>query len=159
MEKLIELLKVETENLKNLYIEKCKDWADRTYSNYSEDPRIHKWENKNSKTGFSYSKKNYGKTRTEDNNLNKMVNILNGGRDNFISKSESDAIIHYDNSILKLSHRILKKDLDLDNLKLTSSNISNNIETTISDGKKSVRAFTVLAYGEIQKPHYRYLVR
>jgi hypothetical protein len=34
-----------------------------------------------------------------------------------------------------------------------------NFETTLSDGEKIVRAFTIVASGEIQKPHYRYLIK
>lgn len=34
-----------------------------------------------------------------------------------------------------------------------------NIETTITDGVKKVRAFTIVAEGEIQRPHYRYLIK
>ena len=34
-----------------------------------------------------------------------------------------------------------------------------NIDTIISDGEKQVKAQTICAWGEIQRPHYRYLVK
>jgi hypothetical protein len=30
---------------------------------------------------------------------------------------------------------------------------------TLSDGEKVVKAFTIIAEGTIQRPHYRYLVK
>jgi hypothetical protein len=72
---------------------------------------------------------------------------------------EKIAIEHYEFSIEKLAERIIKKGLNQDNLKIVTSHIGVNIETTINDGNKTVRAFTIIAEGEIQKPHYRYLVK
>ena len=34
-----------------------------------------------------------------------------------------------------------------------------NIESIITDGTKTVRAWTIVAEGEIQRPHYRYLIK
>jgi hypothetical protein len=53
----------------------------------------------------------------------------------------------------------MKKGLNEENLKVVTSHIGININTTISDGDKTVKAWTIIAEGEIQKPHYRYLVK
>jgi hypothetical protein len=34
-----------------------------------------------------------------------------------------------------------------------------NIDMTLTDGEKTVKAFTIIAEGQIQRPHYRYLVK
>jgi len=34
-----------------------------------------------------------------------------------------------------------------------------NIETTLTDGEKMVRAYTIIAEGQVQRPHYRYLIK
>lgn len=66
---------------------------------------------------------------------------------------------HYEQSIEKLAFRIAQKGLNQESLTVTTSHIGVNIETTLTDGIKTVRAFTIIASGEIQKPHYRYLVK
>ena len=42
---------------------------------------------------------------------------------------------------------------------MDSTYLDPNMSTIITDGKKVVRAFTIIASGAIQKPHYRYLVK
>ena len=59
----------------------------------------------------------------------------------------------------KLAFRIEQKGLNTDNLKLSSSHVGVNFETAITDGTKTVRAFTIIASGPVQRPHYRYLVK
>ena len=66
---------------------------------------------------------------------------------------------HYNDSILKLALRIEKKELNQDKLELTTSHVDVNISTTITDGDKTVKAWTIIASGPVQRPHYRYLVK
>ena len=73
----------------------------------------------------------------------------------FRSKAEQ----HYQASILKLADRIQKKGLVVDEIKVQTAHVGLNINTTLTDGQKTVRAFTIIAEGEIQRPHYRYLVK
>jgi hypothetical protein len=44
-------------------------------------------------------------------------------------------------------------------MKIISGTVGVNINITLTDGDKTVRAYTIVAEGEIQKPHYRYLVK
>jgi len=81
------------------------------------------------------------------------------GLDKYLAKQIELAVDHYDMSIVKLAQRVVKKDLDLDNVKMNTTVMDVNIETTITDGNKIVRAFTIIASGAVQKPHYRYLVK
>jgi len=47
----------------------------------------------------------------------------------------------------------------LSKLKVQTSHIDVNIDTTLTDGEKTIKAFTILAEGAIQRPHYRYLIK
>lgn len=85
--------------------------------------------------------------------------IASNGSEAFIAMEIKFATMHYEGSIAKLASRIAEKELDQDKLTLSSSRIAMNFETTITDGNKKVKAFTILACGEINKPHYRYLVK
>ena len=69
-----------------------------------------------------------------------------------------NAISHYEDSIAKLAARIEAKGLNVSNLKVKTSHIGVNIETVLTDGSKTVKAFTIIAEGQVQRPHYRYLV-
>ena len=77
----------------------------------------------------------------------------------YLVKAKKNAKLHYENSILRLALRIEKKELNQAKLEMTTSHIDVNIETTITDGDKTVRAWTIIAEGPIQRPHYRYLVK
>ena len=77
----------------------------------------------------------------------------------FISRTIKQAEEHYHNSIEKLAARIEKKGLNIDNLQLSTSYLDPNISTKITDGKKTVNAWTIIASGPIQRPHYRYLIK
>ena len=81
------------------------------------------------------------------------------GLKTYLEKQEQTAEDHYENSILKLADRIEKKELNQSNLLVKTAHVGVNIETTLTDGEKTVRAFTIIAEGEIQRPHYRYLVK
>ena len=85
--------------------------------------------------------------------------VMHHNQKDYIERAFKQAEKHYFNSIDRLSNRIQKKQLNESNLTLKTSYIDKNISTTISDGKKTVRAYTILAWGNVQKPHYRYLVK
>lgn len=144
----------QTKELKENYCLRVKQWAEKEFDSF---------ENLNwvLKTTNGWSKKWYGKTRSEDAKMNKILLILFRGKSEFIQKANEDAEKHYISSIKKLSNRIQEKGLNLNNLEIiTNSEMEKgNISTTISDGIKTLRAFTILAWGNIQKPHYRYLIK
>lgn len=152
--KLLDKLFTETESLKVEYLEKVKEWSVRDFNSMKSLSFINFVERNG-----SYHKKHYGKTKSEDARFDKVIRILNNGLDKYIEDSLKSAELHYTNSILKLNDRILKKEMNLDKLIIFNSSIGININTTITDGDKSVNAFTIVASGEVQKPHYRYLIR
>jgi hypothetical protein len=95
--------------------------------------------------------------------LDKLISLISStmrmGLDKYVAKQVELAAAHYENSIIKLAQRVMRKNLDLNNIEMQTSVMDVNIETIISDGNKSVRAWTIIASGAIQKPHYRYLVK
>jgi hypothetical protein len=114
--------------------------------------------------GYSRIQKSYKPKDAFGLFKNKMFSIrdskpLRAGKGKWAAQAEKNALAHYENSILKLALRIEKKELNQDKLEMVTSHIDINIETIISDGKQSVRAWTIIAEGPVQRPHYRYLVK
>lgn len=93
------------------------------------------------------------------NQRDKVWSLRNLGYALYMQKQNDAAEAHYENSIEKLAYRIMKKGLNTNNLKTTTSWIDQNINTTLTDGVKTVRAWTIVASGIVQKPHYRYLIK
>jgi hypothetical protein len=174
MSNLINLLKEQTVTLKEQYVQKTIDWANKDYQRYVEMKTWNeeKWakhfgvETRIANPGTSmefitfdrrfYNSREYKVYKNLQNTIHQALSL---GLNKYIERAKSNAEMHYESSIIKLSDRILKKGLNEENLKLTTSHIGVNIETTITDGVKTVRAFTIIAEGEIQCPHYRYLVK
>ena len=148
MEALIDILKKETETLKKQYMETTEKWAIEDFN------RLRKWAIDYQKGLFGYGEasKKYWKLPYYIVNSNGTVNI-------HIEKMLKEASNHYENSILKLADRIEKKGLNQNKITVVTSYIGVNIEITLTDGDKTVKAFTIIAEGEIQKPHYRYLIK
>lgn len=153
MSQLLEILKKETESLKIQYVNLCKEWALNYFNELLNNNFFYKH------SSGKFFKNRFGSNKAEDAKFNKIINILNSGLDIFILNTEKDALAQYENSVLKLAFRINEKNLNIENLKVLTSHIGVNIETTLTDGNKTVKAFTIIASGQIQKPHYRYLIK
>lgn len=176
MKSLIEILKNETQSLKEQYLKKTEEWA----TNYFEICKKRstwkevdwctylgiKPELKNSRLSESYQFYSFPtgfyntkQAREYDRLKNEVRTIVEKGLKVYLEKQKGIAESHYEYSILKLAERIEKKGLNQKNLKVVTSHIGVNIETTLTDGVKTVRAWTIVAEGEVQRPHYRYLVK
>lgn len=162
---LIDTLKKETESLRVLYIEMTQVWAVKDFNalvQFSEDyhsgkfRELDKW-NRMSNDGQS-SKRYHGLPH----HVHCRHSLVMQGQDPVqihIDRAVAAAERHYAQSIEKLAIRITKKGLDQTNLKVGTSHIGVNIETILTDGIKTVRAWTIVASGQIQRPHYRYLIK
>lgn len=168
------ILREETKTLKTQYIEKSLEWAKNHFNickerrNWSEvewcryfniEPEVR---NKGLVSEFlGFPKGFYGTShaRIQVRIQSEGRRVLSLGLEKFLNKIKEDAELHYESSILKLATRIEKKELNQSNLKVETSHIGVNINTTLTDGEKTVRAFTIVAEGEVQRPHYRYLVK
>jgi hypothetical protein len=174
MQKLIEILKSETETLRVQYLEKTKEWATNYYNICKERKNWHEVEwckffgltpeikNPNSNMQFlGYPKGFYNTKKSSELHRyqNEIHRTLTLGLEKYIEKELKYAEIHYESSIIKLDDRIEKKGLNQDKITVVTSHIGVNINITLTDGEKTVRAFTIIAEGEIQRPHYRYLIK
>jgi hypothetical protein len=167
---LIDNLKNQTDSLRIQYLEKTKDWADRYFDNMVEK---RKWtESKWCKYfGLTPRIANQGhvsceflsfpngfyntKESKEYSNIKHEIEYLHRiGKNSYIEKELKQAELKYKNSIEKLAKRITDKNLNQDNLVITTARIGINLETTFTDGINVVKAWTI-----IQRPHYRYLVK
>jgi hypothetical protein len=174
MKNLINILTKETETLKVQYIVKTKEWARDQFDSIMEKSN---WTNLQWCNYFGLTQEIYNEGRPSEfksfpkgfynskqsreysNLKDKLRKIIQIGVEEFMLGEDKKAILHYEGSIVKLANRIEKKDLNIDKLIVKTSHIGVNINTTLTDGEKTVNAFTIIASGEIQKPHYRYLVK
>lgn len=181
MTTLINTLTTETETLKIQYIAKSKEWAVQTYDKNEEKMNwgVAEWcaflgiqaeiievtANKDGQAVLVKRAKypngffNTANSKTSDNAQKQVRKIKNQSKEEFVSNAVVNAEKHYEMSIEKLAYRIEAKKLDLNSLKVKTAHIGNNIETVLTDGFKTVKAFTILAWGQINAPHYRYLIK
>ena len=152
MSNLVNILRNETQSLKNQYIMFTEEWSANEFerlvsfrNDYINDVRAER----NTNAYFAEQKKYYSLP----------YEIVSNNFEAFKSKMVKNAEAHYEQSILKLAARIEKKGLNQDNLKVETAHVGVNIDTVLTDGVKTVRAFTIIAEGEIQRPHYRYLIK
>jgi len=88
----------------------------------------------------------------------KWYTIKSLGLDNYIAKELKYAEMHYESSIIKLADRLTKKGINSE-FTIESGRIGQNFEITITHDNTITRAWTIIASGAIQRPHYRYLVK
>ena len=143
---LLAKLTEQTQELKAAYIQKTIEWSIEEYKRLKDFVNDYK-----TNYDVSKEKKYYS--------LPACVVNMNGKVEDYTEIQVKKAEKHYYNSIEKLALRIAKKGLNESNLKMSTSYLDPNISTTITDGEKTVSAFTIIASGMIQRPHYRYLVK
>jgi hypothetical protein len=81
--------------------------------------------------------------------------------ENYILNARNAGIRHYNDSIDKLVDRLIKKGISesREDVKIDKGWVGVNLEMVISVDQIKVKAWTIVAQGEIQRPHYRYLVK
>lgn len=178
METLIDILKEETKTLKKQFLEKTKEWTTSYYNLISKrfkwfeiewceflgiEPEVSQY--RSSSTTYEKSLTypsgfyNTSKSRELKRYQNEVRRLHKLGLNGYVTSEMIRAEKHYENSITKLADRIEKKGLDISKIKATTSHIGVNIDTTLTDGNKTVHAYTIIAEGPIQRPHYRYLIK
>lgn len=184
---LVKELTDKTQDLKLEYIEKCKQWAKISFIEnelwlnnlklimFDKDGHYSQafYDKFGIETEISkYGMEDYITYKANWNNQKKFYKVKNKielikteiklGVDYKIKKAEQAAINHYENSISKLSQRLNNKGItNEDQFIIKSSKIGQNFHCLITVPSKniSVKAWTIIAEGEIQQPHYRYLVK
>jgi hypothetical protein len=174
MENLLNTLFEQTVDLKNEFLSKTLTWAENYYNtllvrkSWSElqwceyfglEPRLANPNTSMEFLTFPSGFHNTSNAKRYKNLKNDIRVITNQTLESYLKKEEEKALNHYEQSIKKLHNRILSKGLNKDNIKTTTGRVGVNIETTLTDGEKTVRAWTIVASGDIQRPHYRYLVK
>ncbi len=147
---LVAKLTEETKELKLAYLANIEKWASEEFDRLLEFKL-----NFQSKGGYKVEleKKYYS--------LHIFINTPEnkGKKIEWVALQVKKAETHYQNSIEKLAFRVEKKGLNIDRIEMKSSFLDPNMSTTITDGENTIRAFTIIASGPVQKPHYRYLVK
>jgi hypothetical protein len=139
MKKLVDLLTEQTQGLREAYIARTKEWAAVEFAQLRkmiEDFNTSKPEQTS----------DYFQMEARVHRLPYSVTCYpSGNMEKYISEQVVKAEKHYANSIEKLALRIEKKGLNIDSLKMESTYLDPNMSTIITDGTKTVRAFTIAA--------------
>lgn len=167
---LIKALFENTEDLKIEFLEQTKEWATNTFNRakaFKEKSTEEHYKN----YGITYTIK-HGSMFTDHNSLNnskyyefkkewdRSLSITYLGLEKYLEKRLKEAEEHYKKSIIKLASRLNNKGItEESNFTVRNSRIKQNFECTIISGNTKVRAWTIIASGEIQQPHYRYLIK
>lgn len=169
--RLASILKKETETLRVQYVERCVAFAAKQYDIIVERAT---WNEVQwcEFLGLTPEKSRHGSHMTFPGEFynTKLARKFRDLRDVAYSvrrqsveqyKEQAGKIANmaYSASINKLAARILKKGLNIDALRVKTAHIGVNIESILTDGEKTVRAFTIIAEGPVQCPHYRYLIK
>jgi hypothetical protein len=173
METLKNILIAQTAEFKAAFMAKTQVYAENEFNRQT---KIDKWTKSEWCEFFGLTPQvteSFGKTyvdfprgfhNTKDaktylNMSSKAYATIRNGQGAFIIKSLEIAEKHYIDSIEKLAARVESKNLNAESIEVTSGFQGINFECTITDGIKKVRAFTIIAEGEIVRPHYRYLIK
>lgn len=180
MKSLKEQLFEKTLNLKTEYINATIKW---TNSHYEYLKKMSYWktaewceylaitpEKHNEGTSsefFSYPKGFYNTHYAKELHakMKEIRSIMNLGIEKYLEKQIKSATLHYDQSINKLIFRLRKKGMDeTKSFTISEEKINQNFECIISfhtkeNEMKIVKAWTIIASGIVQKPHYRYLMK
>jgi len=179
MKSLKEQLIDATQDLKEAYINKTIEWAKKDYELAKKKDKwtINDWCEyldltprvvyRSADNGFAFPEGFYNtrKSREYSRMLNEIQSILRIPIEKYIEKEVKRAEMHYEQSIEKLVLRLIRKGVDESKpFEITSQRIGVNFECMIqfhntSNEEKYVKAWTIVASGSVQRPHYRYLVK
>jgi len=171
-DKLIEELYKHTSDLKAAFIEKTKEYADerfayceklmqRTEAEWLKAYRIeytvvNKYGNPN------YHEYNHRLVAAQEMERAKIVarEVVRMGLDKYKASKVKQAEEHYTESIIRLAKRLNDKGITA-NSKFTihSARVGVNFECYIHHENGITKAWTIIASGPVQQPHYRYLVK
>ncbi len=174
MTTLTNILLAQTAEFKSAFIAKTQAFAVREFARFEKiaswdkaewcayfgiEPRVLMCASGKSFVEFPNQFHNTKDAKTYLNMCARIILAVRQGREAFIAKEIQNAEKHYIQSIEKLAARVEAKELNIESIKVTSGFQNVNFECTITDGIKKVRAFTIIAEGEIVRPHYRYLIK
>ena len=170
-QQVLRQLKDSTASYKKDFIEQVALWAKQEFKKLeelttSDDITLYKkfgvsydlWQGGAIVDPKEYHRKNIYTMREK---LAQSRKIVKAGYEEFEQKEILKGIAQFESAIEKLASRIVKKGINLDGGYCRSVRMDENLEITFLDkeGHTAVRAFTIIAWGSVQRPHYRYLVK
>lgn len=159
MKGLIKLLTEQTNSLRIQYLEFTKEWAKNNHiylQTITEQSVINEY---GYTSHFSKTKGEKYHTHASLSRWNKIYKEKTLPLEIYVDVQLKNAQSHYEVSIEKLADKIIVKSLNINDMKIEYSHIGRNVDILFVDGNKQVKAQTILAQGEINRPHYRYLVK
>ena len=171
-EALVNQLKGATNKFKDDYIRKVLAWAEKDHARFMDfytkwgkgyyrtsKPTSMSVGYANMEEGVDYiiiSEEEYNKLSRKYWNAPSWKTNL----DEVLKRAKRDAELHYNGSIFKLASRLVKKGVIAENIKpIDSVYLDPNLNMEVTDGNVTVKCWTIIASGPIQRPHYRYLVK
>lgn len=155
---LIDLLYSKTDRFKEEYLTRTETWANKEYVSILETTEEDVLKRKGYPSGDSYRH-----TKSSYAYWKKINSIKSMGLKAYIDYNIKLAENKYKSSIAKLAFKVKEKGLNLDKIDVNSDytkfGMDGSLETIVSDGEMIIRAFTILAHGDINAPHYRYLIK
>lgn len=160
---LLKILFEKTEELKVNYFLKTKEYTKNYFEFLQsvEDLKYDEWVKKFPMKSVFRGEERIVLNRQGDKFRTEVYNtILPKGYQNFEDSEMDHALNHYISSVEKLHNRLNEKGIiDGLDIKISNEKIKENLEMTIKSGSVVVRAWTIIAEGPIQRPHYRYLIK
>lgn len=178
--KLILELKHHTQDLKESYLELTEKYAREKFASCEAIYPL-TYQEKLEKFGVWNKKPNYELPRIADqfgrkvyqmkdvfeisewgtkqiNEANQIVGCW--GLEEFLRREIKDATEHYNSSIDKLASRLKSKGINEETeFVVKSGRVGMNFECIINHDNQTTKAWTIIASGPVQRPHYRYLVK
>jgi len=165
MNDLINNLKEQTQDLKAEYIKQTAIWAaEQVVRNIERKEAYYKLDRGNIEENKARRARGEGSTPISDKYWKEQKWVYTAHRRMFDAElyvpfAEKGAEVHYTNTIEKLALRLVKKGLDSTKAVVTNASIDSNLECQVTDGEVTVRCWTIIASGQVQRPHYRYLIK
>jgi len=170
---LIQVLREQTEDLKILFLEKTKIYAENQFESAKKiaERTTEEWckhfgiepHTRNDFVVFPIGFYNSKQAKEYSRIKNKYSTIYSTGKDKFIEKALKKANQHYESSLIKLVDRLTRKGLTDTNFKIIEKSLDVNFELILeheaNSQKIETKCWTIIAEGAIRAPHYRYLVK
>lgn len=168
MQTLRQKLESNTQELLQEYLEKTRIWSENKFKVAVEHEN---WTYQQWVDAYPVPQRNfinsageriitYTLSRPGDSKRMEYSSIRRWGLERFTLINEASAEEHYNNSLDKLAFRLEEKGVTGTDFEVEHQRLGVNFEIVIrhSDGKVT-KAWTIVASGEIIKPHYRFLIK
>lgn len=171
-DKLVDELFKHTSDLKAAFIEKTKEYAVERFADCEQKMKrteaqwlkafnieytvVNKYGNPN------YHEYNHRLVAAQEMGRSKIISqeVVRMGLDKYKASKVKQAEEHYTESIMRLAKRLNDKGITANSkFTITSAKVGVNFECYIHHESGITKAWTIIASGPIQQPHYRYLVK